>query len=163
VGFPNAGKSTLLSCITAAKPKIADYAFTTLVPQLGMVEYRDSRSFCIADLPGIIEGAAEGKGLGHRFLRHIERNAILLFMIPADSDDHKKEFDILRNELEQYNPDMLQKDFIIAISKSDMLDDELKEAISKELPKNVPHVFISSVTNTGLSTLKDLLWDTLNK
>jgi GTP-binding protein len=158
VGFPNAGKSTLLSSITAATPKIANYAFTTLTPQLGMVEYRDSRSFCIADLPGIIEGAAEGKGLGHRFLRHIERNAILLFMIPADSDDHKKEFDILRNELEQYNPDMLQKDFIIAISKSDMLDDELKEAISKELPKNVPHVFISSVTNTGLSALKDLLW-----
>ena len=163
VGFPNAGKSTLLSSITAATPKIANYAFTTLTPQLGMVEYRDSRSFCIADLPGIIEGAAEGKGLGHRFLRHIERNAILLFMIPADSDDHKKEFDILRNELEQYNPDMLQKDFIIAISKSDMLDDELKEAISKELPKNIPHVFISSVTNTGLSALKDLLWDTLNK
>ena len=163
VGFPNAGKSTLLSSITAATPKIANYAFTTLTPQLGMVEYRDSRSFCIADLPGIIEGAAQGKGLGHRFLRHIERNAILLFMIPADSDDHKKEFDILRNELEQYNPDMLQKDFIIAISKSDMLDDELKEAISKELPKNVPHVFISSVTNTGLSALKDLLWDTLNK
>ena len=163
VGFPNAGKSTLLSSITAATPKIANYAFTTLTPQLGMVEYRDSRSFCIADLPGIIEGAAEGKGLGHRFLRHIERNAILLFMIPADSDDHKKEFDILRNELEQYNPDMLQKDFIIAISKSDMLDNELKEAIAKELPKNVPHVFISSVTNTGLSALKDLLWDTLNK
>lgn len=163
VGFPNAGKSTLLSSITAATPKIANYAFTTLTPQLGMVEYRDSRSFCIADLPGIIEGAAEGKGLGHRFLRHIERNAILLFMIPADSDDHKKEFDILRNELEQYNPDMLQKDFIIAISKSDMLDDELKEAIAKELPKNVPHVFISSVTNTGLTALKDLLWDTLNK
>lgn len=163
VGFPNAGKSTLLSSITAATPKIANYAFTTLTPQLGMVEYRDSRSFCIADLPGIIEGAAEGKGLGHRFLRHIERNAILLFMIPADSVDHKKEFDILRNELEQYNPDMLQKDFIIAISKSDMLDDELKEAIAKELPKNVPHVFISSVTNTGLSALKDLLWDTLNK
>jgi GTP-binding protein len=163
VGFPNAGKSTLLSSITAATPKIANYAFTTLTPQLGMVEYRDSRSFCIADLPGIIEGAAEGKGLGYRFLRHIERNAILLFMIPADSDDHKKEFDILRNELEQYNPDMLQKDFIIAISKSDMLDDELKEAIAKELPKNVPHVFISSVTNTGLSALKDLLWDTLNK
>ena len=163
VGFPNAGKSTLLSSITAATPKIANYAFTTLTPQLGMVEYRDSRSFCIADLPGIIEGAAEGKGLGHRFLRHIERNAILLFMIPADSNDHKKEFDILRNELEQYNSDMLQKDFIIAISKSDMLDDELKEAIAKELPKNVPHVFISSVTNTGLSALKDLLWDTLNK
>jgi GTP-binding protein len=163
VGFPNAGKSTLLSSITAATPKIANYAFTTLTPQLGMGEYRDSRSFCIADLPGIIEGAAEGKGLGHRFLRHIERNAILLFMIPADSNDHKKEFDILRNELEQYNPEMLQKDFIIAISKSDMLDDELKEAIAKELPKNVPHVFISSVTNTGLSALKDLLWDTLNK
>jgi GTP-binding protein len=163
VGFPNAGKSTLLSSITAATPKIANYAFTTLTPQLGMVEYRDSRSFCIADLPGIIEGAAEGKGLGHRFLRHVERNAILLFMIPADSNDHKKEFDILRNELEQYNPEMLQKDFIIAISKSDMLDDELKEAIAKELPKNVPHVFISSVTNTGLSALKDLLWDTLNK
>jgi GTP-binding protein len=163
VGFPNAGKSTLLSSITAATPKIANYAFTTLTPQLGMVEYRDSRSFCIADLPGIIEGAAEGKGLGHRFLRHIERNAILLFLIPADSNDHKIEFDILRNELEQYNPEMLQKDFIIAISKSDMLDDELKEAIAKELPKNVPHVFISSVTNTGLSALKDLLWDTLNK
>ncbi|MFZ6025478.1 MAG: GTPase ObgE [Bacteroidota bacterium] len=163
VGFPNAGKSTLLSVITAAKPKIANYAFTTLTPQLGMVAYRDSRSFCIADLPGIIEGAAEGKGLGHRFLRHIERNAVLLFLIPADSADHKKEFDILRNELEQYNPEMLQKDFIIAISKSDMLDDELKEAISKELPKGIPHLFISSVTQTGLTALKDLLWETLNK
>lgn len=163
VGFPNAGKSTLLSVITAAKPKIANYAFTTLTPQLGMVEYRDSKSFCIADLPGIIEGAAEGKGLGHRFLRHIERNAVLLFLIPADSADHKKEFEILRNELEQYNPEMLQKDFIIAISKSDMLDDELKEAISKELPKNIPHLFISSVTQTGLTALKDVLWDTLNK
>ena len=130
VGFPNAGKSTLLSVITAAKPKIADYAFTTLTPQLGMVEYRDGRSFCIADLPGIIEGAAEGKGLGHRFLRHIERNAVLLFLIPADSKDHKKEFDILINELQEYNPEMLQKDFLIAISKSDMLDDELKQAIS---------------------------------
>lgn len=163
VGFPNAGKSTLLSVITAAKPKIANYAFTTLTPQLGMVAYRDSKSFCIADLPGIIEGAAEGKGLGHRFLRHIERNAVLLFLIPADSTDHKKEFTILRNELEQYNPEMLQKDFIIAISKSDMLDDELKEAISKELPKGIPHLFISSVTQTGLTALKDLLWDTLNK
>ena len=162
VGFPNAGKSTLLSSITAAKPKIADYAFTTLVPQLGMVEYRDGKSFCIADLPGIIEGAAEGKGLGHRFLRHIERNSILLFLIPADSQDHKKEFEILRSELEQYNPDMLQKDFVIAISKSDMLDDELKEAIEKELPKKIPHVFISSVTNNGLSELKDLLWETMN-
>ena len=163
VGFPNAGKSTLLSSITAAKPKIANYAFTTLIPQLGMVEYRDSKSFCIADLPGIIEGAAEGKGLGHRFLRHIERNSVLLFLIPADSNDHGKEFEILRQELRNYNEDMLQKDFIIAISKSDMLDDELKEAISKELPANIPHVFISSVTNKGLTELKDLLWDTLNK
>ncbi|MBL7701414.1 MAG: GTPase ObgE [Ferruginibacter sp.] len=162
VGFPNAGKSTLLSSITAAKPKIADYAFTTLVPQLGMVEYRDGKSFCIADLPGIIEGAAEGKGLGHRFLRHIERNSILLFLIPADSKDHKEEFDILHNELEQYNPEMLQKDFVIAISKSDMLDDELKAAIEKELPKKIPHIFISSVTGQGLSQLKDMLWNTLN-
>ncbi len=157
VGFPNAGKSTLLSSITAAKPKIADYAFTTLVPQLGMVEYRDGKSFCIADLPGIIEGAAEGKGLGHRFLRHIERNSILLFLIPADSKDHKKEFEILLNELEEYNPDMLQKDFVIAISKSDMLDDELKSSIEKELPQNIPHVFISSVTGIGLMQLKDML------
>ena len=163
VGFPNAGKSTLLSSITAAKPKIADYAFTTLTPQLGMVEYRDSKSFCIADLPGIIEGAAEGKGLGHRFLRHIERNSALLFLIPADSNDHKKEFNILRNELKKYNPEMLQKDFIIAVSKSDMLDDELKAAIKKELPKKVPHIFISSVTGLGLPELKDLLWQTLNK
>ena len=162
VGFPNAGKSTLLSSITAARPKIADYAFTTLVPQLGMVEYRDAKSFCIADLPGIIEGAAEGKGLGHRFLRHIERNSILLFLIPADSKDHKKEFEILRNELEQYNPEMLQKDFVIAISKSDMLDDELKTSIEKELPEKIPHIFISSVTGQGLSELKDLLWKTLN-
>jgi GTPase len=162
VGFPNAGKSTLLSVVTAAKPKIANYAFTTLVPQLGMVEYRDGKSFCIADLPGIIEGAAEGKGLGHRFLRHIERNAVLLFLIPADSNDHKKEFEILRNELEQYNPEMLQKDFVIAISKSDMLDDELKEAISKELPAQIPHLFFSSVTQTNLLQLKDLLWKVLN-
>lgn len=162
VGFPNAGKSTLLSCITAATPKIADYAFTTIVPQLGMVEYRDGKSFCIADLPGIIEGAAEGKGLGHRFLRHIERNSILLFLIPADSADHKKEFEILRNELEQYNPDMLQKDFVIAISKTDMLDEELKEQIARELPENIPHIFISSLTNSGLTELKDLLWGTLN-
>lgn len=163
VGFPNAGKSTLLSVITAAKPKIADYAFTTLTPQLGMVEYRDGRSFCIADLPGIIEGAAEGKGLGHRFLRHIERNAVLLFLIPADSKDHKKEFDILLNELREYNPEMLQKDFLIAISKSDMLDDELKHAIEKELPENIPHVFISSITQQGLVQLKDMLWQLLNK
>ncbi|MDH7464473.1 GTPase ObgE [Chitinophagaceae bacterium 26-R-25] len=163
VGFPNAGKSTLLSVMTAAKPKIADYAFTTLTPQLGMVEYRDGKSFCIADLPGIIEGAAEGKGLGHRFLRHIERNSILLFLIPADSADHKKEFDILHKELEEYNPEMLQKDFVIAVSKSDMLDDELKEAIAKDLPANVPHVFISSVTQQGLSQLKDMLWASLNE
>ncbi len=163
VGFPNAGKSTLLSVITAAKPKIANYAFTTLVPQLGIVEYRDDKSFCIADLPGIIEGAAEGKGLGHRFLRHIERNSCLLFLIPADSNDHKREFEILLNELEEYNPELLQKDFIIAVSKSDMLDEELKQAISKELPKNTPHYFISSVTNTGLVELKDALWNTLNK
>lgn len=163
VGFPNAGKSTLLSVITAAKPKIASYAFTTLAPQLGMVAYRDDKSFCIADLPGIIEGAAEGKGLGHRFLRHIERNAALLFLIPADSNDHAKEFEILRSELEEYNPEMLQKDFIIAISKSDMLDEELKQAIAKELPQNIPHLFISSVTQKGLTELKDLLWQTLNK
>jgi GTP-binding protein len=163
VGFPNAGKSTLLSVITSATPKIANYAFTTLKPQLGMVEYRDNKSFCIADLPGIIEGAAEGKGLGHRFLRHIERNSALLFLIPADSDDHKKEFEILRNELKEYNPEMLQKDFVIAISKSDMLDEELKTAIAKELPSNIPLVFISSITNRGLTELKDLLWETLNK
>lgn len=162
VGFPNAGKSTLLSVITAAKPKIADYAFTTLTPQLGMVEYRDSRSFCIADLPGIIEGAAEGKGLGHRFLRHIERNPVLLFLIPADSNDHKKEYDILLNELEEYNAELLNKEFVIAVSKSDMLDDELKEAIKKELPGNIPTVFISSLTGKGLQELKDLLWKALN-
>jgi GTPase len=163
VGFPNAGKSTLLSSITAAKPKIADYAFTTLTPQLGMVEYRDNRSFCVADLPGIIEGAAEGKGLGHRFLRHIERNSVLLFLIPADSKNHREEFDILHHELEAYNPEMLQKDFIIAVSKSDMLDDELKAAISKELPPGIPQVFISSVTGQGLPALKDQLWTALNK
>jgi GTP-binding protein len=162
VGFPNAGKSTLLSSITAAKPKIADYAFTTLTPQLGMVEYRDGKSFCIADLPGIIEGAAEGKGLGHRFLRHIERNSVLLFLIPADSNDHKKDYEILLNELKKYNPELLHKDFIIAISKSDMLDDELKKEIAKQLPKNVPHLFISAVTGKGLSELKDALWKALN-
>lgn len=163
VGFPNAGKSTLLSVITAAKPKIASYAFTTLTPQLGMVEYRDGKSFCIADLPGIIEGAAEGKGLGHRFLRHIERNPVLLFMIPADSNDHMKEFQILLKELEEYNEELLHKQFVIAISKSDMLDDELKAAIEKELPENIPHIFISSVINKGLIDLKDLLWKVLNE
>jgi GTP-binding protein len=163
VGFPNAGKSTLLSVMTAAKPKIADYAFTTLTPNLGMVEYRDGRSFCIADLPGIIEGAAEGKGLGHRFLRHIERNPVLLFLIPADSPDHTAEFRILVRELEQYNPELLHKRFIIAVSKSDMLDEELKEAIGRELPAGVPHVFISSVTGQGIVELKDLLWKTLRE
>ncbi len=163
VGFPNAGKSTLLSVITAAKPKIADYAFTTLAPQLGMVEYRDHKSFCIADLPGIIEGAAEGKGLGHRFLRHIERNPVLLFLIPADSDNYKKEFEILLNELKRYNPELLDKKLIIAISKSDMLDEELKGSIKKELPENIPHLFISSIANQGLIKLKDLLWQTLNQ
>lgn len=163
VGFPNAGKSTLLSVITAAKPKIADYAFTTITPNLGIVEYRDGKSFCMADLPGIIEGAAEGKGLGHRFLRHIERNPVLLFLLPADSPDQKKEFEILINELEKYNPELLDKQFIIAISKSDMLDEELKMAIEKELPSSIPHVFISSLTNTGLTELKDLLWKVLNE
>jgi GTP-binding protein len=163
VGFPNAGKSTLLSSITAAKPKIANYAFTTLTPQLGMVEYRNNRSFCIADLPGIIEGAAEGKGLGHRFLRHIERNAVLLFLIPADCNDHKKEFEILKNELNEFNPELLQKEFIIAISKSDLLDQELTDAIEKELPENIPHIFISSAINKNLIELKDMLWSALNK
>lgn len=162
VGFPNAGKSTLLSVITAAKPKIANYAFTTITPNLGIVAYRDEQSFCIADLPGIIEGAAEGKGLGHRFLRHIERNPVLLFLIPADSADHKKEFAILLNELEQYNPELLHKQFVIAVSKSDMLDEELTQAIKQELPADIPHIFISSVTNKGLVELKDLLWKTLN-
>ena len=162
VGFPNAGKSTLLSVITAAKPKIAAYAFTTITPNLGIVEYRDGRSFCIADLPGIIEGAADGKGLGHRFLRHIERNALLLFLIPADSPDHKKEFAILVNELEQFNPELLHKQFVIAISKTDMLDEELIHAIKKELPEKFPHIFISAVTGKGLLELKDLLWRVLN-
>lgn len=162
VGFPNAGKSTLLSVITAAKPKIADYAFTTLTPQLGMVAYRDNKSFCMADLPGIIEGAAEGRGLGHRFLRHIERNPVLLFVIPADSNDHKKEFDILVHELEEYNPELLHKLFVIGISKSDMLDEELKAAIRQELPKDIPLHFFSSITMEGLSGLKDLLWKALN-
>ncbi len=163
VGFPNAGKSTLLSSITAAKPKIADYAFTTLIPQLGMVEYRDGRSFCVADLPGIIEGAAEGRGLGHRFLRHIERNPVLLFLIPADSKDHGAEWRILLHELEKYNSELLDKKIIIAISKSDMLDSELKIAIEKELPRDIPHIFISSVTGLGLQPLKDLLWKSLQE
>lgn len=161
VGFPNAGKSTLLSVISAAKPKIANYAFTTLTPQLGMVPYRDQKSFCVADLPGIIEGAAEGKGLGHRFLRHIERNSVLLFIIPADSNDHKKEYEILYNELEAYNPELLHKKRILGISKSDLLDEELKEEITKELPTGVDFIFFSATTQENVSKLKDLLWHEL--
>ncbi len=163
VGFPNAGKSTLLSVVSAAKPKIADYAFTTLTPQLGIVSYKGDKSFCMADLPGIIEGAAEGKGLGHRFLRHIERNAVLLFMIPADSADHAKEFQVLYNELEQFNPELLHKKMILAITKSDMLDDELQQEISATLPKHLPHTFISAVSQKGITTLKDMLWKALTE
>ena len=162
VGFPNAGKSTLLSVLTAAKPKIADYEFTTLKPNLGIVEYRNFQSFVMADIPGIIEGAAEGKGLGHRFLRHIERNSILLLLIPADSKDILNEYQILLNELKKHNPELLDKDRLLAISKSDMLDDELKMEIEKELPKEVPHLFISSIAQTGLIELKDALWKMLN-
>lgn len=162
VGFPNAGKSTLLSVITAAKPKIADYAFTTLKPNLGIVQYRDFQSFVMADIPGIIEGAAEGKGLGHRFLRHIERNSTLLFLIPADSDDINKEYDILLNELKKHNPELLDKQRLLAISKEDMLDDELKQEIINEIPKGIPYLFISSVAQTGLQELKDKLWKMLN-
>ncbi len=162
VGFPNAGKSTLLSVISAAKPRIANYPFTTLTPNLGMVSYHDDLSFCMADIPGIIEGAAEGKGLGHRFLRHIERNSVLLFMIPADSVDHKKEFDVLRHELEAFNPELLDKKIVIALSKDDMLDEELRREIARELPTAYPHVFISSVQNKGLKELKEQLWKALN-
>ncbi len=155
VGFPNAGKSTLLSVITSAKPKIADYEFTTLKPNLGIVEYRDFKSFVMADIPGIIEGAAEGKGLGHRFLRHIERNSSLLFMIPADSSNIQKEYDILLNELKMHNPELLDKDRLLAISKSDMLDEELKSELIPEIPKDLPHIFISSLDQTGITELKD--------
>ncbi len=162
VGFPNAGKSTLLSVLTAAKPKIADYAFTTLKPNLGIVKYRDYKSFVIADIPGIIEGAAEGKGLGHRFLRHIERNSTLLFLIPADSDDINKEYQVLLNELQQHNPELLDKQHLLAISKTDMLDDELKREIKAELPKGIDALFISSVAQVGLQQLKDKLWQMLN-
>ena len=163
VGFPNAGKSTLLSVVSAAKPAIADYPFTTLVPNLGIVKYRDYQSFVMADIPGIIEGASEGKGLGHRFLRHIERNSVLLFLIPADSDNIIKEYEVLVKELEQYNKEMLFKDRILAISKSDMLDEELTEELRNELPENVQTIFISSVTGQNIQTLKDALWKHLNK
>ena len=162
IGFPNAGKSTLLSVVSAAKPKIADYAFTTLTPNLGVVSYRDNQSFVMADIPGIIEGAAEGKGLGIRFLRHIERNSVLLFLIPADTKDIRQEFDILLNELRKYNPELLDKKRLLAITKSDMLDDELKEAVKKEVPKEIPSLFISSVTNYGIAELKDLIWKSLH-
>ena len=162
VGFPNAGKSTLLSVITSAKPKIADYAFTTLKPNLGIVDYRGYKSFVMADIPGIIEGAAEGKGLGHRFLRHIERNSTLLFLIPADSEDIHKEYNILLNELKTHNPELLDKNRLLAISKDDMLDDELRAEISKELPSELPHIFFSSMAHTGLVELKDKLWEMLN-
>ena len=163
VGFPNAGKSTLLSVVSAAKPKIANYPFTTLEPNLGIVSYRDNRSFVMADIPGIIEGASEGKGLGLRFLRHIERNSLLLFMVPADTDDIRKEYEILSNELEKYNPDLLDKPRVLAITKSDLLDDELIEALSADLPEGIPHLFISAVAGMSITELKDLLWKALNE
>lgn len=165
VGFPNSGKSTLLSVITAAKPKIADYEFTTLKPNLGIVEYRDFKTFVVADIPGIIEGAAEGRGIGHRFLRHIERNSTLLFLIPADAQNITNQYEILLDELRRYNPEMLDKDRLVAISKSDMLDAELKLELKHELDKNLgaPYLFISSVAQQGLTELKDRLWEMLNK
>jgi len=165
VGFPNAGKSTLLSVLTSAKPKIADYPFTTLKPNLGIVAYRDFQSFVMADIPGIIEGAAEGKGLGHYFLRHIERNSTLLFLVPADADDIKKEYEILLDELRRYNPEMLDKDRLVVISKSDMLDEELKSELKQQLDielKGIPYMFISSIAQNGLQELKDKLWKMLN-
>ncbi|HET7179027.1 MAG TPA: GTPase ObgE [Chryseosolibacter sp.] len=162
VGFPNAGKSTLLSVVSAAKPKIADYPFTTLTPNLGVVSYRDDRSFVMADIPGIIEGAAEGKGLGIRFLRHIERNPLLLFVVPADANNIAGEYKILLNELEKYNPELLDKRRLLAVSKSDMLDEELTEAIKGELPDDIPSVFISAITGKGLTELKDLIWKNLH-
>ncbi len=158
VGFPNAGKSTLLAAVSAAEPKIADYPFTTMEPQLGIVSYRDNRSFVMADIPGIIEGASEGKGLGLRFLRHIERNAVLLFMVPADADDIGEQYRVLLHELEEFNPELLDKPRVLAVSKSDMLDDELREELAKTLPEGVPSVFISAVTGQGIAELKDLLW-----
>jgi GTP-binding protein len=163
VGFPNAGKSTLLSVVSAAKPQIANYPFTTLVPNLGIVSYRGDKSFIMADIPGIIEGASEGKGLGLRFLRHIERNSTLLFMVPADSDDIAKEYEILLGELQKYNPELLDKDRILAISKSDMLDEELIAEIKEELPTDLPALFISSVAQQGITELKDLIWKKLNE
>ena len=161
VGFPNAGKSTLLSVVSAAKPEIANYPFTTIAPNLGIVAYRDHQSFVMADIPGIIEGAHKGKGLGHRFLRHIERNSVLLFLIPADSDDHFKEFQILENELKQYSEELSHKERIVAISKADMLDQELMDEIAKTFPKNLPHIFFSSVSQLNLPALKDLIWNSL--
>lgn len=162
VGLPNAGKSTLLSSLSSAKPKIANYPFTTLEPSLGIVAYRDHQSFVMADIPGIIEGAAEGKGLGLRFLRHIERNSLLLFMVPGDTDDIKKEYELLLNELEKFNPDMLQKHRVLAVTKCDLLDEELMEMLKETLPEDLPVVFISSVTGFGLNDLKDVLWKELN-
>lgn len=162
VGFPNAGKSTLLSVVSAAKPKIADYPFTTLVPNLGIVSYRDDKSFVMADIPGIIEGAHEGKGLGTRFLRHIERNSLLLFMVPADSNNIHEEYRILVRELNEYNPELLDKKRILAITKSDMLDEELTEEMKQDLP-DIPWIFISSIEQTGLVRLKDLIWRELNE
>lgn len=161
VGFPNAGKSTLLSVISAAKPRIADYPFTTLTPNLGIVGYREDQSFCMADIPGIIEGAAKGKGLGHRFLRHIERNSVLLFLVPADSADHRKELEILRHELVQFNPELLDKPFLVAVSKSDLLDEELEVAITEELSPVAKPLFFSSLTTEGIGPLKDALWTSL--
>ena len=163
VGFPNAGKSTLLSVITAAKPKIASYAFTTLVPNLGIVKYRDARSFVMADIPGIIEKAHEGKGIGHRFLRHIERNATLLFMIPVDSENIQKEYAILLNELKLFNPELLDKPRVLAITKCDLADEELMELLKPEIPDDLPYVFISSIAQKGLQELKDLLWKVMNE
>ncbi|MBS3913330.1 MAG: GTPase ObgE [Bacteroidetes bacterium] len=163
VGFPNAGKSTLLSVVSAAKPEIADYPFTTLVPNLGVVPYRDHRSFVMADIPGIIEGAHEGRGLGHRFLRHIERNSVLLFLIPADSKGHYKEYQVLLNELEQFNPELLMKRKIIAISKSDLLDEELKNEITSEFPEDTGVIFFSAVAQKGIQELKDILWKAINE
>ena len=162
VGFPNAGKSTLLSAISAAKPEIGDYPFTTLVPNLGVVSYRDDKSFVMADIPGIIEGAAEGRGLGIRFLRHIERNSILLFMIPADAPDIEAQYKILLGELEKYNPELLDKKRLLAISKADMLDEELIKEMEKEVPKGIPHVFISSVSQQNLQQLKDMIWQAIH-